>query len=191
LEEKETVYDLYDEIIKSARQTLDNYLYNPNPDYVDIKAAQNMYKELSLMGSLSRQENYQVPMNLDGEVTNVNLVIYHNKEDAGKVSITLENNSLGKIAAEFQVDEDKISGMVACQNSEAKEYLGGISDTLSEAFDNKDVNISLVWSDSINLGLFGEDRDKDNNTVTTRELYNTAKVFLKSLKNIGGNQNEN
>jgi hypothetical protein len=191
LEEKETVYDLYDEIIKSARQTLDNYLYNPNPDYVDIKAAQNMYKELSLMGSLSRQENYQVPMNLDGEVTNVNLVIYHNKEDAGKVSITLENNALGKIAAEFQVDEDKISGMVACQNSEAKEYLGGITDTLSEAFDNKDVNISLVWSDSINLEMFGEDRDKDNNLVTTRELYNTAKVFLKSLKNIGGNQHEN
>jgi hypothetical protein len=191
LEEKETVYDLYDEIIKSARQTLDNYLYNPNPDYVDIKAAQNMYKELSLMGSLSRQENYQVPMNLDGEVTNVNLIIYHNKEDAGKVSITLENNALGKIAAEFQVDEDKISGMVACQNSEAKEYLGGITDTLSEAFDNKDVNISLVWSDSINLEMFGEDRDKDNNLVTTRELYNTAKVFLKSLKNIGGNQHEN
>jgi hypothetical protein len=118
-------------------------------------------------------------------------VIYHNKEDAGKVSITLENNALGKIAAEFQVDEDKISGMVACQNREAKEYLGGISDTLSEAFDNKDVNISLVWSDSINLELFGEDRDKDNNLVTTRELYNTAKVFLKSLKNIGGNQHEN
>jgi hypothetical protein len=191
LEDKETVYDLYNEIIKSARETLDNYVYSPNATYVDIKAAQGMYKELSLMGGLSREENYQIPMNIDGEVTNVNLKIYHNKSEAGKVAVTLENETLGKVAAEFMVDEERISGIVACENDIADSYLKGVPYNMEEAFADKNVNISLVKSKSVNLEKFGEDRDKNSSTVSTSKLYKTAKVFLKSLKDIGGNQYEN
>jgi hypothetical protein len=190
-EDKETVYDLYSEIIKSAGKTLDNYIYNPDTSYIDIKAAQGMYKELSLMGGLSREENYQIPMNLGGEVTNVNLKIYHNKSEAGKVAVTFENETLGKVAAEFQIDEKKISGMVVCENDYAKGMLNDIPENLEEAFEDKNVLVSLVKSKSIDLERFGEDRDKDSKSVSTSELYKTAKVFLKSLKNIGGNQYEN
>jgi hypothetical protein len=144
-----------------------------------------MYKELSLLGGLSREENYQVPMEIDGEVTNVNLKIFHNKSKAGKVAVTLENESLGKIAAEFNVDDDKITGMVACENKEGLNALNNISDTLTQTFGNKKVNISLIESKSINLDLFGADRDKESGEVSTPELYKTAKAFLKSLNKIG------
>jgi hypothetical protein len=62
---------------------------------------------------------------------------------------------------------------------------------MEEAFADKNVNISLVKSKSVNLEKFGEDRDKNSSTVSTSKLYKTAKVFLKSLKDIGGNQYEN
>jgi hypothetical protein len=189
--DKENVYDLYTEIIKSAKQTLDDYVYNPDTTYIDIKAAQGMYKELSLMGGLAREENYQIPMNIDGEVTNVNLKIYHNKSQKGEVAVTLENNIIGKVAAQFLVDDDKITGMVACENDYAKEQLEDFPDALSEAFGNKKVNISVVRSQSIELEKFGDDRDKDSKSVSTRELYDTAKVFLKSINSIGGEHYEN
>jgi hypothetical protein len=185
LEDKESGYELYNEIIKSARKVLDDYIYDSETSYIDLKAAQGMYKELSLLGGLSQEENYQVPMNLDGEVTNVNLKIFHNKSEVGKVAVTLENDNLGKIAAEFQVDEGKITGMVACGNKETRSALDNISDLLAKAFEGKKVNVSLVESDSINLDMFGADRDKQSNGISTSELYKTAKVFLKSLKNIG------
>jgi flagellar hook-length control protein FliK len=137
---------------------------------------------------LSREENYQVPMNLGGEVTNVNLKIFHNKSDAGKVTVTLENENLGKIAAEFEVDEDKITGMVACQNKEVKDALNNINDTLTDAFEDKKVNVSLIESNSINFNLFGADRDNKTSAVSTKELYKTAKIFLNSLNKIGGEQ---
>jgi hypothetical protein len=185
LEDKESGVELYNEIIKSAGKILDERIYAPNTSHIDIKAAQSMYKELSLLGGLSREENYQVPMEIDGEVTNVNLKIFHNKSKAGKVAVTLENESLGKIAAEFNVDNDKITGMVACENKEGLNALNNISDTLTQTFGNKKVNISLIESKSINLDLFGADRDKESGEVSTPELYKTAKVFLKSLNKIG------
>jgi hypothetical protein len=185
LEDKDSGYELYNEIIKSASKALDEQVYNQSTSLIDIKSAQGMYKELSLLSGLSREENYQVPMEIDGEVTNVNLKIFHNKSKAGKVAVTIENESLGKIAAEFNVDNDKITGMVACENKEALAALNNISDTLTEAFEDKKVNLSLVESKSINLDMFGTDRDKDSTEVSTSELYKTAKVFLKSLNKIG------
>jgi major membrane immunogen (membrane-anchored lipoprotein) len=146
-----------------------------------------MYKELSLMGGLSREENYQVPMDLDGEVTNVNLKIFHDKSEAGHVTVTMENEGLGKIAAEFKVDSGKITGMVACENEDAIKVLDNVPDMLTKAFEDKKVNVSLAKSGSINLNLFGADRNKDSRAVSTAELYKTAKVFLKSLKQMGDN----
>jgi hypothetical protein len=189
--DKEATYDLYTEIIESAKAALDNYVYNPDTSYIDIKMAQSMYKELSLMGGLAREENYQIPMDIDGEVTNVNLKIYHNKSQKGEVAITLENKVLGKVAAQFLVDEDKITGMVACENNNTKDKLEGFGESLSEAFEDKKVNVSLVQSNYIELEKFGDDRDKDSKAVSTSQLYNTAKVFLKTINNIGGEQYEN
>jgi tRNA splicing endonuclease len=130
-------------------------------------------------------------MDIDGEVTNVNLKIYHNKSQKGEVAITLENNVIGKVAAQFLVDEDKITGMVACENDSTKNQLEGFGDLLSEAFEDKKVNISLVQSNYIELEKFGDDRDKDSKAVSTKELYKTAKIFLKSINNIGGEKYEN
>jgi hypothetical protein len=192
LEASDSASDLYEEVIKAAREEITSNIFEAGTSRIDIKAAQGMFKELSLLGGLSREENYQVPMKLAGEVTNVNLKIYHNKEQQGKVAITLENNTIGKLAAEFCVDSDKITGMVAYSDKAVAEMLGGISKNLSQAFGDKKANISLAQSDTINLSRFGNDRDNSTARVgdvvtgdaSTGELYKTAKIFLKSLKQL-------
>jgi hypothetical protein len=98
---------------------------------------------------------------------------------------------IGKVAAQFLVDEDKITGMVACENDSTKNQLEGFGELLSEAFEDKKVNVSLVQSNYIELEKFGDDRDKDSKAVSTKELYKTAKIFLKSINNIGGEKYEN
>jgi hypothetical protein len=82
--------------------------------------------------------------------------------------------------------------MVAYSDKAVAEMLGGISENLSQAFEDKKVNISLAQSDTINLSRFGNDRDnstaRGGDVVTgdasTGELYKTAKIFLKSLKQL-------
>ena len=156
---------------------------------IDVKAAKALYKGLSLAGNLAREENYEIPMNIKGEITSVNLKIYHNASQTGKVAVTLDTENLGKVAAEFDVTRDRISGMIVYENRAGKAELARLEEAvrqeLGRAGDRK-TGISLVHARSVDLNKFGQDRDAkstaDAAKASTSELYQTAKAFLTALK---------
>lgn len=179
----------YQEIISEANKAVEGMIYAKGASHIDVKAAKALYKGLSLAGNLAREENYEVPMNIHGEITSVNLKIYHNTSQTGKVAITLDTETLGRVAAEFDVTKNRISGMVVYENTAAKTVLeqleSQVSDALSAEGDRK-VTVSLVHTKSVDLGKFGQDRSTDDvdETVSTATLYQTAKTFLTALKGV-------
>lgn len=177
----------YKEIISEANKAVDSIIFSGNASHIDVKAAQALYKGLSLAGNLAKEENYEVPMNIKGEITSVNLKIFHNASQTGKVSVTLDTQSLGKVAAEFDVTMDRVSGMVVYDNKQEKADLVQIEKSMKEelsAKGQKQVQISLVHAKSVDLSKFGKDRDINNEKLPTSELYQTAKAFLTALKEI-------
>ena len=64
-------------------------MVHTSDNIVDVKAAQMLYKGLSLAGNLAREENYELPVNIKGELTSINLKIYHNSSQMGKVTVIL------------------------------------------------------------------------------------------------------
>lgn len=179
----------YQEIISEANKAVESMIYAKGASHIDVKAAKALYKGLSLAGNLAREENYEVPMNIHGEITSVNLKIYHNTSQTGKVAITLDTETLGRVAAEFDVTKNRISGMVVYENTAAKTVLEQLEsqmiDALSAEGDRK-VTVSLVHTKSVDLGKFGQDRSTDDvdETVSTATLYQTAKTFLTALKGV-------
>ena len=179
----------YQEMISEANKAVESMIYAKGTSHIDVKAAQALYKGLSLAGNLAREENYEVPMNIDGEITSVNLKIYHNASQTGKVAVTLDTEALGRVAAEFDVTSNRISGMVVYENTAAKATLEQlekqVSDVLSAEGDRQ-VTVSLVHTKSVDLGRFGQDRSTgdEKEAVSTRILYQTAKAFLTALKGV-------
>lgn len=177
----------YQEMISEANKAVERMIYEKDTSHIDVKAAQALYKGLSLAGNLAREENYEVPMNIDGEITSVNLKIYHNVSQTGKVAVTLDTEALGRVAAEFDVTGNRISGMVVYENTAAKETLEQLEKQVSETLSaegDRQVTVSLVHTKSVDLGRFGQDRSTDgvDDTVSTATLYQTAKAFLTALK---------
>lgn len=189
LTNSEGANEAYREIIDEAGEAVEKMIYQKGASRIDVKAAQALYKGLTLAGKLAREENYEVPMNIKGEITSVNLKIYHNAAKAGKVSVTFETKKLGKVAAEFDVTQKGISGMVVYENKEDKADLKKLEQTVKNelsADSEKQVSISLVQSNALDLGKFGQDRQTRDidSKVSTAELYQTAKAFLTALKDI-------
>lgn len=187
LTNKESANEAYKEIINEAGKAVEEMIYKKGASRIDIKAAQSLYKGLTLAGNLAKEENYEVPMNIKGEITSVNLKIYHNTAEAGKVSVTFETEQLGKVAAEFDVTDKGISGMVVYENKTEKAELEDLKQTIAQELsgeDKKKVSIHLVQSNPLDLGKFGQDRQTQgvNNKTSTAELYQTAKAFLTALK---------
>lgn len=187
LTSKEGANEAYKEIINEAGKAVEEMIYKKGASRIDIKAAQSLYKGLTLAGNLAKEENYEVPMNIKGEITSVNLKIYHNTAEAGKVSVTFETQQLGKIAAEFDVTDNGISGMVVYENKAEKTELEDLRQTITEELSGesqKKISIHLVQSNPLDLGKFGQDRQIQaaDNKTSTAELYQTAKAFLTALK---------
>ncbi|MDE6363432.1 MAG: hypothetical protein K2L86_04090 [Lachnospiraceae bacterium] len=181
----------YQEIIQEANKAVEQMIYADGSSQIDVKAAKALYKGLSLAGNLAREENYEVPMNIRGEITSVNLKIYHNASQTGKVAITLDTAQLGKVAAEFDVTKDRISGMIVYENKAEQMTLAQVEQAVRQEFGSageKRTAISLVHTRSVDLNKFGQDRDQNNaaedTKVSTSELYHTAKAFLTALRDI-------
>lgn len=181
----------YKEIISEANKAVEQMLYGGDAAgaRIDVKAAKALYKGLSLAGNLAREENYEIPMNIKGEITSVNLKIYHNASKNGKVAVTLDTESLGKVAAEFEVTNERISGMIAYENKAQKNELMQLDAALRQALGSdggRKVAVSLVHTQAVDLNKFGQDRDagsaQEQAKVSTGELYQTAKAFLTALK---------
>ena len=164
-------------------------LYAAPNSQIDVKAAKALYKGLSLAGNLAREENYEVPMNIKGEITSVNLKICHNASQAGKVAVTLDTENLGKIAAEFDVAQDRVSGMVVYENQAQKPELEQLEQMINKelsADGTKQVAVSFVHAKSVDLNKFGQNMrtTQKDEKLSTAELYQTAKSFLTALKSL-------
>ena len=124
----------------------------------------------------------------------INLKIYHNQALTGKVAITFETDRLGKVAAEFDVTEKKISGMVAFEKKSGKEDIEQVKETLEVEFTKaqqetgteKTIFLSLAQTSNLDLNRFGQDRElfEDGQKPSTKDLYQTAKAFLTALKSL-------
>lgn len=185
----------YQEIISEANKAVEQMIYagDAASARIDLKAAKALYKGLSLAGNLAREENYEIPMNIRGEITSVNLKIYHNASENGKVAVTMDTQRLGRVAAEFEVTSDRISGMIVYENRAQKTELAQLEEAVRQELGStggKKTNISLVHTQSVDLNKFGQDRDAASaagqEKVPTGELYQTAKVFLTALKAAAG-----
>lgn len=187
LANKESANAAYKEIIDEAGKAVEKMIYKKGASRIDVKAAQSLYKGLTLAGNLAKEENYEVPMNIKGEITSVNLKIYHNAAEAGKVSVTLETPEFGKVAAEFDVTDKGIFGMVAYENKAGKTEIEELKQKVTKELSGeseKKVSVHLVQSNSLDLGKFGQDRQvqSTDSKASTAMLYQTAKAFLTALQ---------
>ena len=192
LTDKSSAVSAYQELIGEAVSAVENMVHTSD-NIVDVKAAQMLYKGLSLAGSLAREENYELPVNIKGELTSINLKIYHNGSRMGIVTVTMDTDTLGKVAADFDISEEKISGMIAYDKKTSGQDIKVLQNNLLEQFSkaqqesgqNKKISISLAETKTLDLNRFGQDRDvEESKELSTRELYQTAKAFITALKSL-------
>ena len=190
--DKDSAVSAYQQLIGEASAAVEN-LVHASDSVIDVKAAQTLYKSLSLAGNLAKEENYEIPVNIKGELTSINLKIYHNSSQMGKVTVTMDTDTLGKVAADFDISEEKISGMIAYDKKTSGQDIKILQDNLQEQFSkaqqesgqNKKISISLAETKTLDLNRFGQDRDvEESEKLSTRELYQTAKAFITALKSL-------
>ena len=145
---------------------------------LDLRLMQSYHKVISLQRDLADSEQYEVPVEIEGKITSINLKIRHG-EIGGKVDITFESGSLGKVAASFSLTEDTTEGTVVCSERSGEEYVNKRMDRITEALsqDGRSLTINVIQSAGLDINRPMDAMDGDD-SIETAELYRTAKAFI-------------
>ncbi|MCL2717856.1 MAG: DUF6240 domain-containing protein [Lachnospiraceae bacterium] len=184
---------------------------------LDVRELSNMCRQISLQAAMKtsnksegyREERYDIPIEIDGEITAINLLLRHNSESEGKVSCAMNTTAFGAVTAEFDVNNEKLQGHVAVNNSEGLKKLSSQADNLYTALneiiagDKIIGDIHFIKSNKTYTNLLSnaetnsnkssmdeqekskDAKNKDVSKVSNKELYLTAKAFITFIQKLG------
>lgn len=154
--------------------------------YSGLEELRLYYHTAQLMTNLARQEEYHIPLEYQGEITDVHLKVVHKEEERGMVSIETNLPGLGKILAEFSVRKNTVNGLILGESVKVTEVLEGQREAIGQAFEKAGLQMGRISCQcSTELPLVNSKLEGDA-SVENGQLYDLAKGFLVVLKGMEG-----
>lgn len=190
LDGKDEAVEAYEDMTTQLKQALEETVFKADPAEavlprsVDVRMMGMLYKQLGFMNSMAHEENYEIPLEIDGTLTAVNLKIIHKEQEESKVSITLSTETLGETAAELQYTKQGISGYCTCSKVSGSRFLEGHKEELYARLKQEGLssgNIYFTSTETLNLKEFAVRQAKGRSLetkATSAELYRAAKAFI-------------
>ncbi len=183
---EEEINASYGNLQNVAKDILETAIEKNTVTSVDIKSMALTFKQVTLATNFAKEQNYEIPVMIGDEITSINLRIIHG-EDSGKVTATTQSETYGKVAAEFTVTKDSVSGYIATDSEEGLQNLQQKEAAFIENLESKDkhvTSLNIIYSKDLDIQKFGNEKsNREDEKISSKELYSVAKEFLSSLQN--------
>lgn len=186
---EEAAQAAYEELTGAEFELVESSLEEENLNYVDVRSLKMLHQEIKLTSALSREENYEIPVKINEEITSINLKIIKGSNQNGTVAITMQCDKYGKIAASFRLKTDRITGLMVSDTDVGYEFLRSIDKNIKigMAGDSYRVTkLNYAKSENVDLNQFSEAEKSDKESrVNTVALYQCAKTFIGLIQSQG------
>jgi len=189
--DKDSAQEAYGEMQQVFEEVLEVAQYDAGINYIDLKAIQSCQKQLALAGRLAQEENYHIPVEINGETASIHLKVFHGTDEGGKVKAVLSTESYGDVAAEFSIKNQKLSGYIVCSTPEGTSQMQGREEELRSAFQDhveslvqnrlEFGSIGIIYSSELDLKNFAAEEASEGALVQTADLYQIAKAFITTI----------
>ena len=204
--DEQAAQEAYEQMQNKVNEHLEDTMYSGQKGYLDIRAIAALSKQLSLAGNLAKEENYELPAVIDGQLTSVNVKFRKEAQGESKNSVSVFAVLAGeeKITAELKVHGEIVTGYMGCDSREKMEQLSAkkddfIQNILSETGKNADIN--FVYSKEVkayeslreagkpvrsakDLNETGMSEEAQGRHTSAKELYQTAKALIAMLEDL-------
>ncbi|BCN32954.1 DUF6240 domain-containing protein [Anaeromicropila herbilytica] len=197
LDDRETMTSQYDKIDQNLSNIIKKELENTtitSKNIADLKALSN---SMSFVKELSNKEYYQIPIEVNGEVTNINLTVVKQNEEAGKVSVKVDSKNLGLVEATFTVKSGELKGLILSDNKDTLDNLSNLRENFADQISQAGIEVkqldygtsnqissSYIKNTDQNRNRTEEIGNSEEGKATTRQLYQVAKAFVLEVKNL-------
>lgn len=189
MEKEESREVSYNKMISHMKEVLEKTKERTDLGYLDVKELQSVYKQISVAGNLSREENYEIPIQLEEGITSINLRIVHGTGEQREVKITLETEKLGQVEARFTDTDHGLEGSVLTDYMDGKALLENHMDGLQKAItdvlkETKTELKSLFLGVNEKLDIHSLEKGEREKNVDVSLMYKVAKEFIYYVKGI-------
>ena len=218
--DEDSAANAYDNLQKVMTDIFSRAAVKEQAATFDVKELSNMCRQINLISAMKsaqlkaadgrtyREERYDIPIEIDGEITAINLLIRHDSASTGKVSCAMNHAAFWAVTADFTVNNGKINGHVAVNNTEGLKKLDEKADNLYAAlsdileindihFIKSNVAETALLSSTLNnenkiINSSTEEQDKsmDAGKASNKELYLIAKAFITFIQRENGISND-
>lgn len=184
----------YEEFAAAAGEVLEEAVYEEGVRSVDVRELNLLYKQVSFHAGMAKEENYEVPVTINGELTSINLKMIRSEGAQSRVAVTMETERLGQIAGEFRVRDGQVSGYAAADKKEGAVFLKKAAETMEKRLSEAGFTagrINVIESGALSLdsferrelsGLRDEENAAGKDRTSDTALYRVAKTFLTAVK---------
>ena len=185
LTNKEEMVKAYEGLQETIHKSIDHAIQNGSTSIIDMKELSVLLKEITFVSQKAKEENYEIPLEMNGETVAINLRVLRGKESAGKVVATMTTAAFGQVAAEFSIAEGKVKGYIVGENKEAITSLEKIKGLLEGDLLEKGqelTELQFISSNTLHTQTFMQQIKNQENQASTKELYQVAKSFITSIQ---------
>ncbi|HKM34286.1 MAG TPA: DUF6240 domain-containing protein [Lachnospiraceae bacterium] len=179
--DKDTFQGTYENFMSESQKLAQTLSFGENMTSVDVRAMQLTCKQLHIETMQAvMEEEYAIPQVIDGELTAIHLKLVHNTEESGKVSVSIDTNQYGKLAGEFHMSAEGISGLFAGQGQEAIGILHETVTVLSEKLSHEKIACNSIQV--VDGYLSDNENSFSKEKLETKRLYRLAGIVINALK---------
>lgn len=189
LEGSEEAGEAYEGLKETIQSLLEEAAFADTSSALDVKAMSTLYKQMTFMGTMAREENYEIPAYINGALTSINLKLIHNSQEESKVTITFVADGLGKTAAQFQMTDEKLSGFCICSSKEGSDFLKENKHLFEQKLEEEQIHPGEIYfakGEKLDLAEFSLKETHDRQTGdNSRALYRAARAFIGFVQETG------
>jgi Family of unknown function (DUF6240) len=179
---KEDMTNAYEKLESVANSVIDKHTEEADVSSIDLKELKLLRNEIQLSTNLSREEKFEIPVKIGDEITSISLTLIRGSEQ-GKVTISMENETIGKAAAEFTLKGKNATGYIATDNQDGLNLLKDRQVGFESQLANSEITLNKVdyiASNSLDMSKWNNDLQSSGETSesSTKDLYSLARAFV-------------
>lgn len=181
--------DAYEELKETVQSLIRERVDADISSAIDVKAMSTLYKQMTFMGNMAREENYEIPVNINGSLTSINLKLIHNSQEESKVTITFNGDGIGKTAAEFKLEDEKLSGFCICSSNEGSQLFNENRELFETRLKEEQISSGEIYfakSEKLDLTEFSLKESHNRRPGdSSKTLYRAARAFIGFVQEVG------
>jgi hypothetical protein len=188
--DSQTMQQAYEELDTQARSELVQACSGEQIDSQKLAELKSLGQQMTFVKNLANREFYQIPIETEQGITNMNLTILRGAKESGKVTVSVWSEQLGNVKAEFTLKDKVLKGFLGSDNKAGLEHLQKNMSEIENAAQENDITMKkmdygVLQRENENYSYLSPDSNTEDTQVsvdTERILYRIAKAIVQTVR---------